>query len=35
MKLYRVVLKNITRRKRRMLHGSLGLVIGIATKIWR
>ena len=32
MKLYQIVLKDITRRKQRMLYASLGLVIGIATK---
>jgi len=35
IKLYQIVLKDIRRRKERMLCASLGLVIGIATRIWR
>jgi len=35
IKLYQIVLKDIRRRKERMLYASLGLVIGIATRIWR
>ena len=31
MKLYQIVLKDITRRKKRMLYASLGVVIGVAT----
>jgi len=31
MKLYQIVLKDITRRKKRMLYTSLGVVIGVAT----
>jgi len=31
MKLYQIVLKDITRRKRRVLYASLGVVIGMAT----
>ncbi|UCD21580.1 MAG: ABC transporter permease [Chloroflexota bacterium] len=31
MKLYQMVLKDITRRKKRMLYASLGVVIGVAT----
>ena len=31
MKLYQIVLKSITRRKKRMLYASLGVVIGVAT----
>jgi len=33
MKLYQIVLKDITRRKKRMLYASLGVVIGVATII--
>jgi len=31
MKLYQIVLKDITRRKKRVLYASLGVVIGVAT----
>lgn len=31
MKLYQIVVKDITRRKKRMLYASLGVVIGVAT----
>lgn len=31
MKLYQVVIKDVTRRKKRMLYASLGVVIGVAT----
>ncbi len=31
MKLYQIVLKDITRRRKRMLYASLGVVIGVAT----
>ncbi len=31
MKLYQIVLKDVTRRKKRMLYASLGVVIGVAT----
>lgn len=31
MKLYQIVLKDVTRRKRRMLYTSLGVIIGVAT----
>lgn len=31
MKLYQIVVKDVTRRKRRMLYASLGVVIGVAT----
>jgi len=33
MKLYQIVLKDITRRKKRMLYASLGVVIGVATVV--
>ena len=33
MKLYQVVLKDVTRRKKRVLYASLGVVIGVATVI--
>jgi putative ABC transport system permease protein len=33
MKLYQIVLKDITRRKKRILYASLGVVIGVATII--
>jgi putative ABC transport system permease protein len=31
MKLYQIVIKDVTRRKKRMLYASLGVVIGVAT----
>lgn len=31
MKLYQIVMKDVTRRKKRMLYASLGVVIGVAT----
>jgi putative ABC transport system permease protein len=31
MKLYQIVVKDVTRRKKRMLYASLGVVIGVAT----
>lgn len=33
MKLYQIVVKDVTRRKKRMLYASLGVVIGVATII--
>ncbi len=35
MKLYQIVLRNITRKKKRMLFASQGVVIGVPTKIRR